>query len=52
MFKGKITPTIASLKKLDRTTLIMLAADDNLSPQALRNIAAILLERQQRNDLT
>ena len=52
MFKGKITPSIDSLKRLDRTTLIMLAADDNLSPKAIQNIRDILIARQKRGDLS
>lgn len=50
MFKGKITPSIASLKKHDRATLIMLAADDNLSPAAKNYIRIILIDRQKRGD--
>lgn len=50
MFKGKLTPPRKQLEALDRTTLILLAADDNLSPRAIHTIRDILIKRQQRND--
>ena len=49
-FKGRITPPRKQLETLDRTALIMMAADRNLSPEALRTIRAILIDRQQRGD--
>lgn len=47
---GWVTPPYEQLQKMSRHALIMLAGDINLSRTAIRDIAAILLERQQRND--
>ena len=50
-FKGRITPPRKQLEALDRTALILLAADDNLSPRAIAMIRDILIKRQERGDL-